>query len=720
MRINQIQTNLPKLHFEAIKTKKVSSNPISDENYDIKTKQTGTAQKSAFNKAQTYVNFKPVIKQSLKDLDKNEVVLIVHAGSLPSSYKADTGYGSPNSKGAKDLIDFASGVFTGIQFGPGGKTKSSDSSPYTSTLFSSNPLFVDLQQLTEDKFGKILPQKEFNKVVANNNKYNKSETNYSYIYNAQNEALKIAYNNFINSDKEVVNQLKEEFEDYKNSEKNNPWLENDAIYEALSIKNGNDYWPIWDDELDRTLLQKQDTTEGRQRLKEIKEEYSDEIDFYKFTQFIFSKQMQETKEYANSKGVKFIADKQVAFSDRDTWAYQDLFLDGWKLGCPPDYFSKTGQAWGFPVMNPSKLFNEDGSLAQGGEILKKCFVKIFSEYDSLRIDHFLGLVDPWVYPEGSNPMRSEGSGRLYSSPFEPALKEYSIISEDNIDIDKKEKLENAGLTWEENDYIDGDSLTSEQAEKYSMYTEKIILAAAKEAFNINDEEIENLKEIVQESENPKVVAKAQRQLDEINSKIKDSIIVEDLGSITTPMKIVMEKLGLNGVKISQFMNPDSKNDPYLPTSFKENDGSWYMAGCHDTKPVSIWAQETVENAKNGDKGAIKHIEYVADYLYKNDSDYEAKKEEMYNNPKALMQAEYTMLLKSDAKNIQIFYADLFGDKRIYNTPGTMPEFNWKTRIDNNFMLQYNEGLRKQEAFNFPKSAKEAIKSRIEDNRAQNL
>ncbi len=712
--------NLPKLYFGDLQIDEFTSNPVKTENSsEFATKRPGAAHKSNFNKAQTFVNFKPVIKQSLKDLGKEEVVLIVHGSSMPSSYKTDTGYGNPNSEGARELIDFVSGVFTGIQFGPGGKTKSCDSSPYTSTLFSSNPLFIDLKQLTEDKYGRILSKKDFNKVVANNNKYNKSETNYSYIYKAQNEALRKAYDKFKSSDDEVVNKLKKEFEEYKNDENNNPWLDNDAIYEALSIENGNDYWPVWENELDKKLLQKQDTEEGQQRLAQIREKYADDIDFYKFNQFIFSKQMRETKEYANSKGVKFIADKQVAFSDRDKWAYQDLFLDGWKLGCPPDYFSEDGQAWGFPVMDPAKLFNEDGSLAQGGEILKKCFVKIFSEYDSLRIDHFLGLVDPWVYPEGSKPMRSEGSARLYSSPFEPGLKKYSIISEDNIDEAKKADLQEAGLTWEENDYVDGDSLTPEQLEKYSMYTEKIILAAAKEALNIDDKKSEYLKEVSENTQNPIAAAKAKTRLEEINNKIKNAIIVEDLGAVTTPMKMVMNNLNLNGVKVSQFMDPNSEDNSYLPTSFKENDGSWYMAGCHDTKPVGVWAQETVEKAKDGDRDAKGRIEYVADYLFKNSPDYEAKKEEMFNDPKALMQAEYTMLLKSGAKNIQIFFADLFGDKRIYNTPGTMPQFNWKTRIDNNFMLQYNEALRKNDAFNFPKSAKDAIRSRIEDKRAQN-
>ena len=59
-----------------------------------------------------------------------------------------------------------------------------------------------------------------------------------------------------------------------------------------------------------------------------------------------------------------IADRQVAFSDRDNWAYKSLFLDGWCLGCPPDYFSKDGQAWGFSVVDPDKMFNDDGSLGK--------------------------------------------------------------------------------------------------------------------------------------------------------------------------------------------------------------------------------------------------------------------------------------------------------------------------------------------------------------------
>ena len=351
---------------------KQNANYSSDINYDYnmpKGNAFGLALSPSFgSKLETFKVHKPIIKEGLNALDKEKVALIIHGGSFPATHDTDTGYCSPNSTGARQLIDFISGVFTDIQFGPGGKTKLSDSSPYTSTLFSANPLFVDLEQLTTEKWGRILPKKDFNIVVANNSKRNKAETNYDYIYEAHDKALRKAYDRFIQNNTPQIQELKAEFEEYKNSDANNPWLDNDALYEALSKKHNMDYWPLWDDELDKNLISKKDTKEGKERISEIRRDYGDEIDYYKFVQFLYSKQIADTKAYANSKGINFTADKQVAMSDRDVWAYQDLFLDGWSLGCPPDYFAENGQCWGFPVLNPDKLFNKDGSLGEAGEL----------------------------------------------------------------------------------------------------------------------------------------------------------------------------------------------------------------------------------------------------------------------------------------------------------------------------------------------------------------
>ena len=91
---------------------------------------------------------KKTIRKALKVLDKKNFVFIMHNGSFPAVEGENTGFGTVNSNGGKAFIKYATGLFDAIQLGPAGKTKSTDSSPYTGTIFSNNPLFVDLKELT--------------------------------------------------------------------------------------------------------------------------------------------------------------------------------------------------------------------------------------------------------------------------------------------------------------------------------------------------------------------------------------------------------------------------------------------------------------------------------------------------------------------------------------------------------------------------------------------
>ena len=117
-----------------------------------------------------------IVRQALDVLGKKNFALIVHGGSFPSAEGENTGFGSMNTKGGRDLIDYVSGIFNAIQLGPAGKTKSCDSSPYTGTIFSTNPLFVDLKELTTDAWSNILPEDKFNEIVKNNPNKNDNKT----------------------------------------------------------------------------------------------------------------------------------------------------------------------------------------------------------------------------------------------------------------------------------------------------------------------------------------------------------------------------------------------------------------------------------------------------------------------------------------------------------------------------------------------------------------
>ena len=194
-----------------------------------------------------------LVSEALKVLGKDNLALIIHGSSFPSKQGEDTGFGTFNSEAGHELIDYAHGIFNALQLGPAGKTKSDDASPYTGTIFSGNPLFIDLKQLTEKKWDNILSQETFEKVVANNPRQNQGRTAYDYIQKAQIEALKEAWKNF----KEIHgglfgSPLKKEFEKFKKD--NALWLDNDSLYEALSIENGSDFWYTWKNETDKKLM----------------------------------------------------------------------------------------------------------------------------------------------------------------------------------------------------------------------------------------------------------------------------------------------------------------------------------------------------------------------------------------------------------------------------------------------------------------------------------
>ncbi|MDR1168305.1 MAG: 4-alpha-glucanotransferase [Heliobacteriaceae bacterium] len=569
---------------------------------------------------------KKVIREALEVLGKKNLAFIMHNRSFPSAAGENTGFGSMNSNGGKEFIEYISGIFNAVQLGPAGKTKSCDSSPYTGTIFSGNPLFADLKELTADKWNHILSEKTYNEIVENNPQKGSNRTAYDYVYKKYQEAFAEAWDNFKNSDNL-------EFAAYKH--KNSSWLDKDALYEALSVEHDNDYWHLWNSETDRNLFNPksiEQKIEFSKRINELEKQYADEIDMYKFIQFVMSKQNAQTCEFAQKNNIKMIADRQVAFSDRDIWAYQSLFLEGWMLGCPPDYFSQDGQAWGFPVMDPEKMYNADGSLDEGGILMKNLYKKMFRENPGgVRIDHIVGLIDPWVYRAGAKPKVEEGAGRLYSSPEHPTLCKYAIAQVQDLDTglepDKEKRVK---------------TLSGEQIKLYGRLIEKVVIAAAQE-----------------------------EGLD------KDAIVCEDLGTLTNPVAAVMKEFGLQGMKLTQFVEAGEPADPYRCCNI--TDRSWVMAGTHDNEPIKMWADGIV-NTHNG----YLHAKNLADDMYFENENKDEVICQLSSNACLLAQAKLVELFASCAQNVQIFFTDYFNIYDVYNRPGTSGDSNWSLRLPDNY------------------------------------
>ena len=111
--------------------------------------------------------YKSTVSEALKALGKKNLALILHGVSFPSSDGENTGFGTYNSCGAKRVFDFMDGIFNALQLGPAGKTKMSDPSPYCGTVFSKNPLFINLKDLTTSEWEHLLSEATLNNIVEN-------------------------------------------------------------------------------------------------------------------------------------------------------------------------------------------------------------------------------------------------------------------------------------------------------------------------------------------------------------------------------------------------------------------------------------------------------------------------------------------------------------------------------------------------------------------------
>ena len=210
-------------------------------------------------------------------------------------------------------------------------------------------------------------------------------------------------------------------------EKEKQWLDDYALFMALKDANDGQAWSKWDKDL---RLRKKEAMES------AKEQYAEEIRFYKMLQYLFYKQWNELKAYANEEGIEIIGDVPiyVAGDSADVWANPDQFYLDENLepievaGCPPDAFSDDGQLWGNP------LFRWD-VMKKDGYTWWTRRIKAMSElYDIIRIDHFRGFDSYYAIPAkddtAKNGQWKEGPGMDLFTELEKKLGKLPIIVED--------------------------------------------------------------------------------------------------------------------------------------------------------------------------------------------------------------------------------------------------------------------------------------------------
>ena len=338
-------------------------------------------------------------------LGTEEVAMIVHGTSYPEKAQ-DLGVGSPYGKAAAKFIPFEIlHGFNSNQLGPIGVIRDAQHiSPYKSTVSTRNYLFTDLNYLTTDKYANVLSQSDIDSMIDytddNGKDYAYSDfpeafSNYKYL-------MKIANKNFkqkLANNDPMAQKLNEEFVQFKKEKGVD--IYQDALFDVLTNEYKTMDFNKWS-ELDKNLIQelKNQNPKAIDRYKKITTRSKDDFETYIFGQFILDKQIKENTKLRKDLNFKYISDLLVGFSKSDEWSHQDLFLKNWRMGCPNG--GEYGpQLWNIPVLDPKNLFNDDGSLGDAGLYMKKKLDASLDNFENVRIDHALGLIDPYIYDKNS-------------------------------------------------------------------------------------------------------------------------------------------------------------------------------------------------------------------------------------------------------------------------------------------------------------------------------
>src|SRR5215471_15059669 len=338
--------------------------------------------------------------------------LLLHVSSLPGPF----GIGDLGPE-AERFLDWAAAAGQGIwQILPFHPTGGNDS-PYGGvSAFAGNPLFISPHRLVEDG---LLPEA----ALAEPHRFASDRVDFPRVRRWK-EGLLLRESWSLFQRKGAP--AREELETFRVDPAQAAWLEDWILFAALKERLGGRPWPLWPDGL---------AAREPKALAAARRDLAGEILFHAYVQFLFSRQWEHLHASARAKGIALFGDVPiyVTHDSADVWAHPDLFaLDaaGWPemvAGVPPDYFSETGQLWGYP------LYRWDAMEAQGFrwwiDRLRNCL----SAVEIVRIDHFRGLAGYWAVPAGDRDARGgkwlKGPGEKLFDALRRELGSLPIVAE---------------------------------------------------------------------------------------------------------------------------------------------------------------------------------------------------------------------------------------------------------------------------------------------------
>ncbi|MBM3444530.1 MAG: 4-alpha-glucanotransferase [Bacteroidetes bacterium] len=299
------------------------------------------------------------------------------------SLRSASGWGVGEFTDIQLLADWASAAsLRMIQILPVNDTTSThtrlDSYPYAAiSAFALHPLYLSIDAVAGKKYASLIASHSREGKQLNE----KEQVDYEEVMRIKWDALSVLYATMKD---EVFSH-----DDYLSFfEQNRSWVVPYAVYAYLRDANGTHEWEKWGKSFafSRKLMND---------LMEKDEETRDQISIHFFVQYFLHIQLKEAHDYANRLGIILKGDIAIGVHRHgaDTWTQPELYHLNKQAGAPPDDFALSGQNWGFPTYNWSRM------KADGYAWWKQRFTQMASYFDAFRIDHILGFFRIWSIPD---------------------------------------------------------------------------------------------------------------------------------------------------------------------------------------------------------------------------------------------------------------------------------------------------------------------------------
>ncbi len=321
-----------------------------------------------------------------------------------------------------------------------------NTSPYLPNCsFYRNPLYLDIERIDEfartPQAARALASVEMQRCIAELRAA--AFVEYEKVWHLKRRFLKLLFRAFL-QDWKAKTGRSAEFERY--IEREGKLLDQYATYcaleEAIHKQNPNIWiWPDWPAEY-RDAASEETAKFARTHWRSVL--------FYKWVQWQVDQQLALAQRHARLKGMSIGLYHDLALAtDRcgsDLWAHRPFYIEGCRVGAPPDGFSPRGQDWAFPPPNKTR-HKENGYELFAQSIRKNC-----QHGGALRIDHVMRFFRLYWIPDGVDAtqgiyVRDHIDDLLHILALESVRNEVIVIGEDlgTVEPGFREKLQEFGI-----------------------------------------------------------------------------------------------------------------------------------------------------------------------------------------------------------------------------------------------------------------------------------